>query len=90
VIVTRKIAAPLDCQIARQIVADLAHWLVHSPNSNDLLHAIDLQQLYQVSFWDAMIVQSASNLRCNQLLTEDFNLGQMYGDVMVVNPFLSS
>jgi predicted nucleic acid-binding protein len=87
VIVTRKIAAPLDHQTARQIVADLAQWRVHAPGASDLLQAIDLQQSYQLSFWDAMIAQSVSGLRCRHLLSEDFNHGQMYGEVLVVNPF---
>jgi len=85
--VTRKIAAPLDHQIARQIVADLAQWGAHSPEAGDLLQAIDFQELYLLSFWDAMIVQSAVHLGCKQLVSEDLNHGQMYGDAQVINPF---
>ncbi len=88
VTVTQKIPAPLDHQAARQIIADLAHWRVHTPGASDLLHAIDLQGLHQLAFWDAMIMQSASCLGCKQLLTEDFTHGAVYGDVMVVNPFV--
>ncbi|OGO62487.1 MAG: twitching motility protein PilT [Chloroflexi bacterium RBG_19FT_COMBO_50_10] len=87
VTVTRKIMKPLDHQTARQIVADLAHWRLHAPKSSDLLQAIDLQQSYQLAFWDALVVQSASCLGCKQLLSEDLNHGQMYGEVRVVNPF---
>jgi predicted nucleic acid-binding protein len=85
--VTRKIAAPLDYQMARQIVADLAQWCVHSPEISDLLQALDFQERYQLSFWDAMVVQSAAHLGCKQLLSEDLNHGQVYGDVRVINPF---
>jgi len=87
VTVTRKIAAPLDHHSAHQIVADLAHWRTHAPQASDLLQAIDLQQSYQLSFWDAMIVQSATNLGCQQLLSEDLNHGQVYGPLEVINPF---
>ncbi len=87
VTVTRKITMPLDLQSARQIVADLAHWRLHKPEANDLLHAIDFQQSYQLAFWDALIVQSALCSGCKQLLSEDLNHGQVYGDVRVVNPF---
>ena len=41
VTVTRKIAAPLDPQTARQIVADLAQWRLHTPEASDLLQAIE-------------------------------------------------
>jgi predicted nucleic acid-binding protein len=87
VTVTLKIATPLDHQTARQIVADLAHWHLQAPEASDLLQAIDLQQNYQLSFWDAMVVQSAASLGCKQLLSEDLNHGQVYGDVQVINPF---
>src|SRR4030065_260644 len=84
VTVTRKIMQPLEHQTARQIVADLAHWRLHAPKSSDLLQAIDLPQSYQLAFWDALVVQSASCLGCKQLLSEDLNHGQMYGEVRVV------
>lgn len=87
VTVTRKIAAPLDLQTARQIVADLAHWRLQAPEARDLLQAIDLQQSYQLALWDAMIVQGAASLGCKQLISEDLNHGRMYGDVQVINPF---
>ncbi|GAB4401957.1 MAG: PIN domain-containing protein [Anaerolineales bacterium] len=87
VIVTRKIAIPLDTYIARQIVADLAQWQLHVPKASDLLQAIDFQQNYLLSFWDALVVQSAINLHCNQLISEDLNHGQFYGEVQVINPF---
>lgn len=87
VTVTRKITMPLDHQSAQQIVADLAHWRLHEPKASDLLQAIDFQQSYQLAFWDARVVQSASFLGCKQLLSEDLNHGQVYGEVRVVNPF---
>ena len=87
VTVTRKIASPLDHQTARQIVADLANWRLQSPVADDLLQAIDLQHSYQLSFWDAMIVQSAARLGCKQLLSEDLNHEQVVGNVRVINPF---
>ena len=89
VTVTRKIAAPLDFRTARQIVDDLAHWRVQIPTTSDLLQAIDLQGIYPLSFWDAMIVQSAIRAGCKQLLSEDLNHGQAYGGVQVTNPFLT-
>ena len=90
VTVTRKIATPLDHQTVRQIMADLAQWSVHSPEVGDLLQAIDFIERYQLSFWDAMIVQSAACLGCKHLISEDFNHEQVYGDVQVVNPFMET
>lgn len=88
VTVTKKISKPLDKRTTQLIIADLEKWRVHSPTTKDLLQAIDLQQEYQISFWDAQIVQSAAKEGCTQLLSEDLNHGQWYGVVQVINPFI--
>ena len=88
VTVTRKIAAPLESLTARQIVEDLSQWRLHTPAAIDLLQAIDLAQRFQVSFWDAQILQSASSLGCRVIYSEDLSHGQQYGEVQVVNPFV--
>ncbi len=90
VTVTRKIALPLDYRASRQIVADLTNWHLHSPTAADLLQTIDLQHELQLAYWDAQILQSATCLGCEQLLSEDFSHGQQYGDVQVIDPFKDS
>lgn len=87
VTVTRKIANPLNYQIAQQIVADLTQWRLHVPGASDLLQAIEFQQNYQLAFWDAQVIQSATRLGCKQMLSEDLNHGQVYGALQVINPF---
>ncbi len=87
VTITRKIELPLDYMAARQIVADLSQWRLHTPEAGDLLQAIELQQNYRLAFWDAQVIQSAVRLGCKQLLSEDLNHGQVYGEVRVINPF---
>jgi len=88
VTVTRKIAHPLDLPTARQIVSDLSYWNVAIPNADDVLEAIDLQQEHQLSFWDAMILQSAIRCQCPSLLSEDLSHGHTYRRVRIFNPFL--
>lgn len=87
VTITRKVANPLSRQTASQIMADLSVWKVHSPNAQNVLEAIHLQDRYDVSFWDAMILTSAAQLGCQTVWSEDLNAGQRYGDVRVINPF---
>jgi predicted nucleic acid-binding protein len=84
---TRKIPKPLDAAAAAQIIADLAHWHVHTPEPGDVLAAIDLHRHTGVSFWDAMILRSAKELDCQTLHSEDLNAGQAYEGVQVRNPF---
>jgi len=71
----------------RVILADLALWRVHTPTAADVLGAVDLHERYQVSFWDAMILQSAARLGCTVVWSEDLNAGQEYQGVRVFNPF---
>jgi predicted nucleic acid-binding protein len=85
--VTQKVAKPLAPDVAAQIIADLSVWQVYRPGVEDVLDAIRLQSLYQVSFWDAMIITSAIQLGCLTLWSEDLNAGQIYDDVTVSNPF---
>ena len=85
--VTQKVAKPLAPAVASRLVSDLGVWRVHRPGVEDILDAIRLQQRYQISFWDAMIVASAIQLRCQSIWSEDLNPGQDYGGGRVVNPF---
>ena len=90
VTVTRKISNPIDPLIARQIISDLAEWRLQTPGASDVLQAIEFQYTYRLSFWDAMILQSAVRLGCTQIWTEDMNHGQSFGPVRVVNPFIEA
>ena len=42
---------------------------------------------YQISYWDAAIIEAARTLGCREILSEDLNDEQDYGGVRVVNPF---
>jgi predicted nucleic acid-binding protein len=87
VTVTRKLTRPLPPAVASQIIADLGVWQVHRPAVIDILDAITLQTRYQLSFWDAMILQSAIRLECAVVWSEDLNDGQRYYGVQVQSPF---
>jgi predicted nucleic acid-binding protein len=49
--------------------------------------ALELHQLYQISFWDAQILAAAEKAGCDTLLSEDLNPGQFYAGMRCVNPF---
>ena len=83
----RKIAEPLPTAVARERVRRLALWPTHSPATNDVLAAIDIAERERLSFWDAMIIRSASVLSCQVLWTEDLNPGQAVDGVRIANPF---
>lgn len=85
--VTQKVSTPMARSTAMEVLRNLSHWHVHEPGIEDVIAAIDLQGRFQVSFWDAMIIQSALLLDCSLIWSEDLNPGQVYDKVTLVNPF---
>jgi predicted nucleic acid-binding protein len=49
--------------------------------------ALSAKQRFQISFWDAAIIEAARAAGCRQVLSEDLNPGQDYGGLTVINPF---
>jgi predicted nucleic acid-binding protein len=84
-VATRKLA--MGSAVAEGYIRDLSAWLLHSPSHANILSAIQLQRRYQLSWWDAMIVNSAIALNATILWTEDLSDGQQFGTVTVRNPF---
>jgi len=87
VTVTTRLPKPLPVRDAAAIVSDLGALLTLAPGVTDVLAAIDMHDRLQVSFWDAMILRSASVLRCALVWSEDLAHGRRYDDVEVRNPF---
>lgn len=75
-------------EIRRRIVYFL-DWEIIVNGGNAVLRGLEVQERFQLSFWDAMIVQAAESAGCEVLYSEDLSHGQEYGGVLVVNPFLS-
>lgn len=85
--VRRKPSKPLSSQEARQIVSDYLSWDVVINTGDSILAAIDLEEQFQLSFWDALIVHAAQASGAETLYSDDLADGQRYGSVKVVNPF---
>ena len=49
--------------------------------------AMDCSVLNQLSFWDALIVTTATQAACAEIWTEDLNNGQNIMGVKITNPF---
>jgi predicted nucleic acid-binding protein len=55
--------------------------------ASDVVAAIELHRLTQISFWDALIVHAARLAGAAVVYTEDLQAGAVLGGVRVVNPF---
>ncbi|HYV64574.1 MAG TPA: PIN domain-containing protein [Bryobacteraceae bacterium] len=49
--------------------------------------ALRTTERFQISYWDAAIIEAARTLGCREILSEDLGDGQDYGGVRVTNPF---
>jgi predicted nucleic acid-binding protein len=74
---------------ARAEVKDLLAWQPVTVDAAILERGWKLQDRYQLSFWDALIVAAAKSIGCRYLLTEDLQAGQDLDGVLVINPFLT-
>jgi len=85
--VTRKIRTPLSAGSAREVVRDYATWVRAPITPETILRASEIGDVWQVSFWDAMILAAAEQSRAAVVLTEDLNHGQRIAGIEIVNPF---
>lgn len=60
---------------------------VHNNTVNDVLTAISISEVSQLSFWDSLILASAKACGCSIVYSEDLNDGQNINGVKIVNPF---
>jgi predicted nucleic acid-binding protein len=79
---------PAAREQARAEVRDLYAWQPVKADHEVMERAWKIQDRYQLSFWDALIVAAAKSAACPYLLTEDLQPDQNLDGVRVVSPFL--
>jgi len=90
VTLTRKIPSPLKKGHARRIIGNYLSWDVALNDGRTILQASEIEETYNISFWDAMIISAAYAKNASILLTEDLNSGQKIEGVTVLNPFIDT
>jgi predicted nucleic acid-binding protein len=85
--VTRKIRLPLTASVAREVVRDYAVWIQSAITATTIVRASEIGEIWQISFWDAMILAAAEQSGAERLLTEDLNAGQKIAGIEIVSPF---
>jgi len=82
---TRKLnIAPLK---AKDIIHSFQNMRIVTVDITDINKAIDGNILWQLSFWDALIIVAAQKARCEILYTEDMSDGRCFDGVTICNPF---
>ena len=86
--VTRKISRPLTPASARGVIQNYLAWHVETNEPSTVLLASEIGERNLLSFWDALIVASASKAGADRILSEDLNHGQVIEGILIENPFL--
>ncbi len=87
VTVTRKLGTPLEPHVALEAVDDLCAFQVRAVGAELLQAAVRRSQLSQLSYWDALIVETALDAGAVVLMTEDLQHGQTFNGLPVIDPF---
>ena len=87
VTVTQKLKTGMDRATARADVESLMTWDPVVIDRIAMQAAWEIQQHYNLSWWNAVIVALAGRCGCRRLLTENLQDGQHFGTVQVVNLF---
>ncbi len=84
----RKAKKPFSMDEMRSLIRDYKSWHVVVNNPESLLRALEIEDRYQISFWDALILQAAESAGAGIVYSGDLSNGQHYGSIQVVNPLL--
>jgi predicted nucleic acid-binding protein len=84
--VRRKSGHPLSVEETRRLIQDYSSWTIMINTAESVVEALDIESRYNISFWDALIVQAAGSSGATVVYSEDLAHGQRYGSVRVVNP----
>jgi predicted nucleic acid-binding protein len=82
----RKSVKKFPVEEIQGIVTDFKDWQIVVNTPDSIIEALSIEARYQISFWDALIIQAAEISGASIVYTEDLSDGQMYGSVRVVNP----
>ena len=87
VTVTRKLAVPLTVEAAARAVDALCELQVQALHPDLVRSAVRRSRLSRLSYWDALMVETALDAGAGVLLTEDLQDGQVIDSLRIVNPF---
>ena len=84
----RKLRPPLSVAAAGDAVAMLMRLDPVPTDAALISRAIQTSTRWQISYWDALIVEAARVAHCPRVLTEDLSHGMSIDGVLIENPFL--
>ena len=87
-IITSKIDKPLEIDKAKQIVLDyIDGFEILRYNENTIIEAINVQAIYKIPFWDALIVATMEENSIDTIVTENEKDFKKINWIKIINPF---
>lgn len=77
----------LSHALAVEMIRSLRRYPVQPVDYPIVEAGLATSERYQLSYWDALIIESAREAGCRNVLSEDLQPGQDFAGVVVRNPF---
>ncbi len=78
---------PLPHSVAVELIEKWRRFHIQETTLDIMTAAFEAKERWEISYWDAAIIEAARASGCRELLSEDLTDGQSYGGVRVINPF---
>jgi predicted nucleic acid-binding protein len=72
---------------AVQLIESFRRFPVQDVTSGIMMAALGARQRFELSYWDAAIIEASRAMGCADVLSEDLTDGRDYDGVRVTNPF---
>lgn len=89
VVTTQRLKPGLSRKEARHDINAFEAWNPLAINQAAIENAWRIQDKYQFSWWDSLIVSAAQIQNCTFILSEDLQHEQALDELRIINPFLS-
>jgi predicted nucleic acid-binding protein len=84
----REVKRPLSGEETVELIEDYLSWEIAVNTGESVMEALALERQFNISFWDALILQAARASGAVTLYSEDLTDGRAYGTVRVLNPLI--
>jgi predicted nucleic acid-binding protein len=90
VVATRKLKPPLPEQVAADAAERMTRYVCVAIDADLALRAIRAGQRWQLSHWDALMIEAARQAACGRVLSEDLANGSAFDGIRIENPFATT
>lgn len=87
-VLLHKIRPPTTAKQVFEALDALAEIRLAVAGAGLVRRAVEAHEMYEIHLFDALVIAAAERAGCSRIYSEDFNHGQAYFGVDVMNPFV--